>query len=84
MDRQGTRTEGILHLTLHHMIFAGEGEDEIWVSPTLSSHFPVSPFNREVSLGLNYHRQAHHAHICTLYGILCAPFRGARWSELEC
>jgi len=31
-ERNGIKTEGVLHLTLHHMIFAAEGEEEIWVS----------------------------------------------------
>ncbi|KAL7413156.1 protein-tyrosine phosphatase-like protein [Mrakia frigida] len=32
LERNGVKTEGILHLTLHHMIFAAEGEEEIWTA----------------------------------------------------
>ena len=37
MDKLGVRSEGVLHLTLHHMIFAPDGQQEIWVSPSPSS-----------------------------------------------
>ena len=73
LDKAGRRTEGILHLTPHHLIFTLPDNTEEWVSPrlhanppkttltTLSLLFPIHSFN------LNQPSQTPYPHISTLH-----------------